>query len=109
MTTAEPSLVEIEGLVVSLNANTTYRNQRWEFQQRTANPPPTTSLHQPTVHIDTENIRVTYSPVNSETGQAETDQSMVHYNGGNIMMKRDDVKRLNLTVGDKIVLRVTKE
>ena len=110
MARADSDTVEIKGMIMSLNANYTYVHERWEFPQGNAKqppPPPTTMI--PKMQLDPENIRVAFVTASPETGKIELSPTQTNANNGNIIMRRDDVKRLNLTVGDKITLRVTKE
>jgi hypothetical protein len=105
--TLEPNAdsVEIKGTVTALNVNINYKQQPelWEFPQK--DPAPKARSLRPKVELDTENVRVTFMIASPNVGEFDT--STLSHN--TITIKRDDIKRLNLTVGDTLVLRVNKE
>lgn len=100
MASANAASVEIKGIITALNANFNYRQQpeRWEFPQQGQQP--TSRVIRPKPELDTENVRLSFMVTSPEMGDVEISSS----SHGSITMKRDDIKRLNLTVGDTITL-----
>lgn len=108
MATSNATFVEIKGIITALNANFTYkpRSEQWEFPpQGQTPPPPRTSLHRPQMELDTENVRISFMTKSVTI----LDGNDINSASGSFPMKRDDIKRLNLTVGDTFALRVSKD
>ena len=105
MTTPNLSSLEIKGIITSLNANFNYKTQpeHWEFPQQ--GQPPRTSMARPKMELDTEYVRLSFMVTSTTELAAEA----INSSSGAIPMNREDIKRLNLTVGDTVTLRVSKE
>jgi hypothetical protein len=99
METGDVPFAQISATIVGLNVNyTSMMPNQWTFS-----PQPMAQVKRKP-QIDADNIQVILMITRDELGDPLT-SSQRH---GNLTMKKEDITRMNLVVGDAIMLKVTK-
>lgn len=100
------AVVEIKAIITSMQV--TYKHipqsEQWNFG---SHQPYSTIRRQP--QLDIEHLNLTFKILDSDRDSNKDAYDILGNITGNLALSRGDIKRLNLTVGDNIIIRVTKD